>query len=284
MNTCFFIYIIVFAAGLLLTAFFTPVYRVLAEKLDFMDRPANNHKGHGKATALLGGAAMFSAWILCIFASVLMIVYGVYPEFIKNVVELYISGLKNVSVQMFFVILGAFLAVVLGLVDDRFALSAKSKFTGQFVIACIAVFGGGIRMNLSLDIPVLSVIAALFWIMLLMNSINFFDNMDGLAVGTIAIAMFFFSFIAAMNGQFFIAVFSALNCGVCCGFWIYNASPASIFMGDSGSHFLGYLAAVVAAEVTFFDKGYSLSRFPSSNRTNPSSLRFHRSTFLGVPP
>lgn len=101
-----------------------------------------------------------------------------------------------------------------------------------------------------------------FWIMLMMNSINFFDNMDGLAVGTIAIAMGFFTVIAALNHQFFIATFSALTCGVCCGFWFYNYNPATIFMGDSGSHFLGYLAAVIAAGVSFFDISYSRSRFP----------------------
>ena len=98
--------------------------------------------------------------------------------------------------------------------------------------------------------------------MLMMNSINFFDNMDGLAVGTIAIAMGFFTMIAAMNGEYFFAVFTALNFGVCCGFWFYNTNPATIFMGDSGSHFLGFLAAVTAAGVTYFDSTFSQSRFP----------------------
>ena len=86
--------------------------------------------------------------------------------------------------------------------------------------------------------------------------------MDGLAAGTIAIAMGFFSIIAALNNEYFFAIFAVLNFGVCVGFWIYNANPASIFMGDSGSHFIGYLAAVVAAGVTYFDKSFSLSRFP----------------------
>ena len=86
--------------------------------------------------------------------------------------------------------------------------------------------------------------------------------MDGLAVGTIAIAMGFFTVIALFSGQWFFAAFAALNFGVCCGFWFYNANPATVFMGDSGSHFLGYLAAVVSSGVTFFDVGYSLSRFP----------------------
>ena len=95
-----------------------------------------------------------------------------------------------------------------------------------------------------------------------MNAINFFDNMDGLAVGTIAVAMLFFTIISALNNEYFVAAFAALNCGVCCGFWIYNSNPASIFMGDSGSHFLGYLAAVVSAGTTYFDLRFSQSRFP----------------------
>ena len=111
-------------------------------------------------------------------------------------------------------------------------------------------------------IPVAVIAATVFWIMLMMNSINFFDNMDGLAAGVIAIALGIFAVIAELNGQFFIAAISALSCGVCCGFWFYNMAPAKIFMGDSGSHFLGFLAAVTAAEISFFDVSYSLSRFP----------------------
>ena len=164
--------------------------------------------------------------------------------------------------QLLFLAAGAILAVMLGLIDDKIAMSAKVKFSGQFIIAVIAVFLGGARFNIFPEYPTLSTAFTLFWIMLLMNSINFFDNMDGLAVGTVAIAMALFALVAALNGQFLVASFAALNCGVCCGFWFYNANPATIFMGDSGSHFIGYLAAVISSQVTFFDKSFSLSRFP----------------------
>ena len=242
------VYALAFAGGAVLTAILTPLARKMARKLDFLDVPANNHKGHAKATALLGGAAA----VLC----------GVVPEFFQPDRQLHLAGFRTAVLPLSFIVLGALLAVVLGLIDDKWALSARSKFAGQFVVALLAVLGGGVRVNLFMDAPVLTAAVTVFWIVLMMNSINFFDNMDGLAAGTIAIAMAFFALIAALNGEFFIASFAALNCGVCCGFWIYNAHPASIFMGDSGSHFLGYLAAVVAAQVTFFDKSYSLSRFP----------------------
>lgn len=257
------VYALVFAGGLIVSAGMTPLFRKLAFRTGFMDRPADNHKGHAKATALLGGAAMFSAWILAITAGILLVSGNILPAWFSDTFPRHLAGFQAAAgKQLSFVVLGALLAVVLGLVDDKWALKAKWKFIGQFAVALIAVLGGGVKINFFVNNDLFSTCVSLFWIMLMMNSINFFDNMDGLAAGTIAIAMGFFTVIAALNNEYFYAVFAALNFGVCCGFWIYNANPASIFMGDSGSHFIGYLAAVVAAGVTYFDKSVSLSRFP----------------------
>ncbi len=257
------IYLFAFLGGAIVTLLLTPLFQKLAEKFDFMDRPQHeNHKGHRKATPLLGGAAMFTAWLLCI-AVALAAVFGSSLPYFSDAVAEHCPGILHVSGSLGILILGAFLAVLLGLIDDKWALTAAQKFSGQFLIAVIAVTWGGVRVNvLFLDNAVVTWTVSVLWIMLMMNSINFFDNMDGLAVGTISIAMGFFTVIAALNQQFFIAVFAALTCGVGCGFWFYNYNPATIFMGDSGSHFLGYMAAVIAAGVTYFGKEYSLSRFP----------------------
>ena len=234
------LYIVVFATGCALTLFLTPIFRKIAAATSFMDVPADNHKGHKKSTPLLGGLAMFTAWILTICGGIIFSQSQFAPAFPALTPE-QLQGIGSAANQMIFLIAGAFLAVV---------------------IALIAVFLGGVRFNILPELPYVSTIFSIFWIMLLMNSINFFDNMDGLAVGTVAIAMALFTVIAALNGQFLVASFAALNCGVCCGFWFYNSNPATIFMGDSGSHFSGYLAAVVSSQVTFFDKSFSLSRFP----------------------
>ncbi len=256
-------YSAVFVGGLILALLFTPLFRFLAYKTGFLDCPADNHKGHSRATALLGGAAMFSAWIIAVLFGVLLVLTGTLPEYFSETLPRHISGFQFALVkQLSFIVIGAFFAVLLGLIDDKWALKAKWKFLGQFIIALIPVLFGGLRINFFVDNQCFSICITVFWIMLMMNSINFFDNMDGLAAGTIAIAMGFFTVIAALNNEYFFAVFTALNFGVCCGFWFYNANPASIFMGDSGSHFIGYLAAVAAAGVTYFDKSFSLSRFP----------------------
>lgn len=254
--------ILVALCGMAATLVLTPVFRVIARKTDFMDRPANNHKGHRQATPLLGGAAMFTAWIICLTGGMTAIFGGMMPEYFQVELLAHIEGFHFAVRELAFIVAGATTAVVLGLIDDRWELKASVKFAGQFVVALLAVVGGGVRFNIFPMPEYVSVILSLFWMMLLMNSINFFDNMDGLAVGTIAIAMGFFTVIALFSGQWFFAAFAALNFGVCCGFWFYNANPATVFMGDSGSHFLGYLAAVVSSGVTFFDVGYSLSRFP----------------------
>jgi len=253
------LYMLVFAAGLLSTVLLTPLFRALARKTDFMDVPAANHKGHRKATPLLGGAAIFCGWLLCLLGGAAAIRLRLVPEFAATLQQ-HLPGLLERRGQLACIVAGGLLAVLLGLWDDRAAMAAKWKFLGQFVVALLAVLGGGVRINLFIADPVVTAAISVFWLMLLMNSINFFDNMDGLAVGTISIAMGFFSCFAILNQQFFVAALAAMTCGCTCGFWIYNTSPASIFMGDSGSHFLGYLAAVISARVTYFAHGGEQSR------------------------
>ncbi len=261
MNTWHQIYLLAFLGGTIMSLVSTPLFQILAEKTDFMDRPQANHKGHRKPTPLLGGVAMFLSWGICLVAGLTIAYSGALPHFSDALSE-HIAGMHASTVQLLFIILGAFLAIMLGLIDDRWALSAAQKFGGQFVIALIAVCLGGVRINVFISNPWITGALTLFWIMLLMNSINFFDNMDGLAVGTITIAMLFFTILAALNHQYFIATMAALTCGSGAGFWFYNSNPATIFMGDSGSHFLGYLAAVISAGVTYFDIRFSHSRFP----------------------
>lgn len=242
----------VFAAGVASTLLLTPIFRSLARRTGLMDVPAANHKGHRKATPLLGGLALFCGWVLCLACGALAVKFRLVPSFALTV-QGHLAGIRSSGGQLLFIVLGGALAVLLGLWDDWRPMAAKWKFLGQFCVAAIAVFCGGVRINLFPSCQFSTAAVSIFWLMLLMNSINFFDNMDGLAVGTIAIAMGFFTCFAALNQQFFVAAFSALVCGCACGFWVYNSSPASIFMGDSGSHFLGYLAAVTAARVTYFN-------------------------------
>ncbi|MCK4982404.1 MAG: undecaprenyl/decaprenyl-phosphate alpha-N-acetylglucosaminyl 1-phosphate transferase, partial [Victivallaceae bacterium] len=259
MNLWHHLYVFVFTAGMILTLCLTPVFQKIAELTGFMDKPQDKgHKGHRQAIPLLGGAAMFCSWILVIALSWLalktMSTDGMFSNLAGN-----IGGVKFVSIRLLIICSGAFGAMLLGLLDDRFGMSALMKFGGQFVIAAVVVIWGGVQISAFFTNPIIISVISIAWFMLLMNAINFFDNMDGLAVGTVTIAMALFAIVASINGQFFVATLGALTCGVGVGFWFFNHSPATIFMGDSGSHLLGYLTAVISSSVTFYSTAKSNS-------------------------
>lgn len=256
------VYLLVFLLGSGLTLILTPAFKKLAEKTGVMDRPkGEKHKRHDKETPLLGGAAMFSAWTLAIGGGILML-FSADLQNISSEVAANLEGVKLVSGRLIIIIIGALAATMLGLWDDKYGMDAIWKLLGQILIAAFVVSLSGIKITLFCNNPVFVWGISVFWFVLLMNAFNFFDNMDGLAVGTSTIAMALFAVVAALSNQYFLAALGALTCGVGLGFWFYNHTPASIFMGDSGSHFLGYMAAVMSASITYFSREYSLTRLP----------------------
>lgn len=246
--------------GMVVSALLTRIFRGLAVRLDIMDRPkSERHKKHGHATALLGGAAMGCAWIFCVVAGMAVLPFA--AERVPELAEL-AQGAKLAWKNLLVLGVGAVLSVLLGLYDDLRGMKAQWKFLGQFIIAVFTVESGGTKISLFVDNQWFILAVSVFWYMLMFNAINFFDNMDGLASGTVAVAMFFFTVIAVINGQFLVAALAALSCGVAWGFWWLNRSPATIFMGDSGSLLLGFLTATVSAKVSYFHWDNSLSYFP----------------------
>ncbi|MBO5923408.1 MAG: undecaprenyl/decaprenyl-phosphate alpha-N-acetylglucosaminyl 1-phosphate transferase, partial [Lentisphaeria bacterium] len=175
-------------------------------------------------------------------------------------IKAYFPGAFSVLPRVGFLVLGAVIATALGTFDDVRHLKAHWKFLGQFIVALIAVWGGNIRITLFVEAPWFGFAVTMFWFMLLMNAINFFDNMDGLAAGTAGIALVLFTVAAGFQQQYFVACLSALGAGCAFGFWFYNYTPASIFMGDGGSHFLGYLLAISSAGTTYFNSNAAASR------------------------
>jgi UDP-GlcNAc:undecaprenyl-phosphate/decaprenyl-phosphate GlcNAc-1-phosphate transferase len=256
------IYIVAFIATSVLALIYTPICMKFAEKTDFMDRPsAEAHKKHARAIPLLGGVAILGAWLTAIILGYLFIISvqteGIAPELAQNR-----EGISYVSGRVMIICLGAILATGLGLCDDKFSLRPATKFLGQAAIAAIVVTWGGFRISIFFNNPLIIWCISVFWFLLIFNAINFFDNMDGLAIGTATIALLLFSSVAAINGQHFIAVLGMLSAGATAGFWFFNHTPACIFMGDSGSHLIGYMLAIVSAGTTYFSHNASPTRFP----------------------
>ena len=200
---------------------------------------------------------MFSGWILTIFGGFAGL--GIFGESLglNDVMD----GALRMSRELTAICLCAFLSVLWGLLDDKKPMKAGVKFAGQLFIAIGIVVGGGIRLSCFIDSPVLTSVLTVLWMLFILNAINFFDNMDGLAVGTAAIAFLFFTIAAGINGQYLVAALGACSCAASCGFWLYNKNPASIFMGDSGSHFLAFLLGIISAKVTYYSPEIDSTRF-----------------------
>jgi UDP-GlcNAc:undecaprenyl-phosphate GlcNAc-1-phosphate transferase len=140
---------------------------------------------------------------------------------------------------------GAVAMTILGLLDDRHELGAGAKFAGQFLIA-LGVAAAGVRVTLFLPYPVLHYAITVLWILTLINAFNFMDNMNGLCSGLGIIAAGSFALAAWQQGQGHETLFGLVICGALLGFLPFNFPKAKAFLGDSGSHLVGYCIAVLA--------------------------------------
>ncbi len=200
----------------------TPLVRALARRYGFIARPTGD-RWHRRPTALLGGIAV------CVATTVAAVAL--------------LPGLPAVAA-----VGGAALAMfVVGLIDDVVRLRPATKLTLQIVVASAAVWGG-VRLGWTGSLTVDSVLT-IFWLIGTTNAFNLVDNMDGACAGVGAIAAGTIAILGAMNaaGPGPAAMLAASLCGALIGFLFYNFRPASIFLGDCGSLFVGFLLGGLTA-------------------------------------
>ena len=223
-------YFLLFVATFALVGFLTPVMRRIAIKQNVFDAPTAAHKTHKEPVPYLGGVA--------IIVGVLVVSYGT-------------ALLKNFSATNFWlatsVLAPAAVLGIVGLIDDLRNLSP----TPRFIIQTIAgIFTAWLLVsNDTVGNPtgskVLDYVVTIIWIVGICNSINFFDNLDGGAAGTVAVTSIAL-FVLAFNGeQILIAALAVVTAGATIGFLLWNKSPARIYMGDAGALFLGILIATL---------------------------------------
>jgi UDP-GlcNAc:undecaprenyl-phosphate GlcNAc-1-phosphate transferase len=151
--------------------------------------------------------------------------------------------------QLGSILLGASLVALLGFYDDRWGLRPILKLIGQIVAAGILIFSG-VKVT-ALPAEWMNVTVTLLWVVGLTNSLNLLDNMDGLSSGVAAVCASFFVVMAALSGQVYVGALAAALLGATLGFLVYNFNPASIFMGDTGSMFLGFILAAIGIKLRF---------------------------------
>jgi len=208
-----------FALSMLAVLALTPALRSLATRLRFLDHP-NRIKVHKSPTPLMGGIAVALASMASAAAALALVEYPYSAR---------IVGFMS----------GGLIVVILGLADDANGMRPRVKLTGQAVAAAVMLLSGGVQ-GLPLH-PVLGFCLALVWMVGLMNAFNFLDNMDGITSGLAAIATFGIFTLALGHGQVLTAIAAISVAGGALGFLRYNFNPASIFLGDAGSLFLGYV-------------------------------------------
>lgn len=223
-----------FFLALLLSVISTPLIIKLARALHVVDIPTER-KVHVRPTPRLGGLGMFLT-----FAFSLTLLVPLLPVSIMNVL---------VEPGKLFFIAGGLVAFGVGLYDDFKRVRARYKLCIQIVAAMLAYAGGvrietiGLHNFFLLDLGWAAPFVSVFWIVLVINAINLIDGLDGLAAGISFLAAIFLGYICFIGGHDETALIMAILSGTILGFLCYNFHPASIFMGDGGSYFLGYMLA-----------------------------------------
>lgn len=223
----------------------TPIVKSLAHRVGAVDVPKDERRMHSRPIPRMGGLAIFFGFIL----SALLFV--------------------ELTPQIRGMLLGGTIIVVLGIFDDIYALPALPKFLIQIGAALVAVCHGNVIEILSNPnifsadpywvlggwaIPI-----TVIWIVAITNAVNLIDGLDGLAVGVATISSMTMLVIAMMVSDAMVAILMAALAGSCLGFMPYNRNPAKIFMGDTGSTFLGFVLATMSIQGLF--KFYTIISF-----------------------
>ena len=218
-------------AGLLSFAT-TPAVRVLAFKIGAIDVPKDNRRMHSKPIPRIGGLAIYLSFgLTCLFFC-------------------------SYNKELFILLVGGLLMVTLGVLDDVFRLPAIVKFICQIAIG-VATALGGIRIDQIViggnyvSLGYFSIPITVLWIVGLSNAINLIDGLDGLSCGISTISAISILGVILLQGDRTYAVIAVILIGACFGFLPFNKNPAKIFMGDTGSLFLGYTLSVISILGTF---------------------------------
>ena len=220
----------------------TPFVMKLAVRIGAVDVPRDNRRMHKVPIPRLGGLAIVIAFLLCTFL------------FVK--LDSQIQG----------VLLGAIIILVVGVLDDCLTLKAMPKFIAQ-IVAAYLVYRSGCEIRYvtnpfsvqPIDLGFFSGFVTVVWIVMMTNAVNFIDGLDGLAVGVSGISTGTMLVIAMLLGEESVAVILAALLGACLGFIPFNFNPARIFMGDTGSTFLGFVLASMSVQGLF--KMYAVISF-----------------------
>ncbi|HEY4233443.1 MAG TPA: MraY family glycosyltransferase [Lacipirellulaceae bacterium] len=255
-------YLVLLAAvpSFLITLAAVPWVQRRASEWGLVARPRND-RFHKEPTPLGGGLAIWLG-VVGTFAAVQILLWlialGVLPiEALPQLLATHFAGLEQQAPKLWVLLAAATVMMILGLIDDRGGVNWRSRLGVQAFVAAIMVWQGW-QLTAFIDAPLVTAALSVIWIVGIVNAFNMLDNMDGLSAGVAWIAAAFLIAVIltapspASNGpQLFVAGFLLVLTGALAGFWRYNRPPATIFMGDAGSYFVGFCLATATLMATF---------------------------------
>lgn len=234
-------YVSLFILSTLLSVFLTPVAQMLARRLGIVDYPDGKRRFHNQPVPRLGGVAIFLSFILTL---------AIVP-LLNNLVA---EQLRWNSDQLLRLLVPCGLVFLLGIYDDVRGADAKIKFTVQ-ILASVLLYALGLRITHVwhpfggiVELGVWALPLTVLWLVGITNAFNLIDGLDGLSAGAALFAILTVLVVALIHGHPLVVIMSIALAGATFGFLRYNFAPASIFMGDSGSLFLGFLIAALSLE------------------------------------
>jgi UDP-GlcNAc:undecaprenyl-phosphate GlcNAc-1-phosphate transferase len=239
-------YFLLFLLSYLLVGLLTPLMRRVAISKDFIDRPNSIHKSHKQPVPYLGGVAIIIGVIAVTYSA------SLFSDFTSSTFWLATSVLAP-----------ALALGLIGLWDDLKNLRPLPRFIAQSIAGIFTAIV--LIVTETVGNPTGSILFdsafTIIWVVGICNAINFFDNLDGGASGTVAITSIAIAILALGGDQFLIAALATVTAGATLGFLVWNKSPAKIYMGDAGSLFLGVLIATLTIRLDFNPASEGVSFF-----------------------
>jgi len=237
-----------------------PAVRRRAERWGLVARPRND-RFHQQATPTGGGLAIWLG-VVATFAAGQILLWlissgAVRLEIFPHLLAMHFNGLVETAPKLWTLLAAGTVLTSLGLADDRGGLDWRLRLVVQTMIAAFMVWQGW-RLTLFIDSPPLTAVLSVVWIVGIVNAFNMLDNMDGLSAGVAWIAAVVLAAVMltapdpeSSGPQLFVAGFLLVLAGALAGFWLHNRPPATIFMGDAGSYFVGFSIATATLMATF---------------------------------
>ena len=243
----------------------TALMRRYAVQLGLVDLPADR-KVHEMPTPLGGGVGIYCGVVLpFLLAMGIALYWGAssnVPDWIPTAIASQIDGVRTRSGMLLAILVAGTLIMIMGLLDDRFSLSWKWRMGMQFLIS-YALVAGGVRGTIFISQPWIGAVITVLWMVVLINSLNFLDNMDGLTGGIgLIVSLMFASVMLHSTGEprWLVGGCLLVLAGSLTGFLFHNWPPAKIFMGDAGSTFVGLMLATFTVLGTFYNEDLGTSR------------------------